>query len=198
VRGYGFGPLEPNTIVIGETEKAEQVEAFTRFMSLSHHLNKNVIMVREGNQVEELPDQPRIDIWWRGKQANIGLMITLAYQLSKGGRWKNARIVMKRLIANESERTEIHTYLKEFKREHRLKLELEILVMESTNPLEMIHRSSKDASLVVMGMKKPDSDSPPDDYIDYYRNMLRDTEGLPLVLVLSAGNVDFSEIIGIG
>lgn len=198
IRGYGFGPLEPNTMVIGGSEKAEQVEAFTRFMRLSHFLNKNLIMVREGHQIEELPEQPRIDIWWRGKQANIGLMITLAYQLSKGGRWKNARIVLKRLISDESERTKIHSYLKEFKEEHRLKLELEILVMESANPLEMIHRSSKDASLVVMGMKTPDPEAPPEDYVDYYRNMLRDTEGLPLVLVLSAGNVDFSEIIGIG
>lgn len=198
MRGYGFGPLEPNTIVIGETEKSEQVEPFTRFMQLSHYLNKNLVMVREGNQVEELPEKPRIDIWWRGKQANIGLMVTLAYQLSKGGRWKNARIVMKRLIAKESERTEIHTYLKKFKEEHRLKLELEILVMESANPLEMIHRSSKDASLVVMGMRKPDPESQSEEYVDYYRKMLHDTEGLPLVLVLSAGNVDFSEIIGIG
>jgi amino acid transporter len=198
MRGYGFGPLEPNTIVIGESEKEEQEEAFTRFMQLSHYLNKNLVMVREGNQVEELPEQPRIDIWWRGKQANIGLMITLAYQLSKGGRWKNARIVMKRLIRDESERTEIHTYLKEYMEEHRLKLELEILVMESTNPLEMIHRSSKDASLVVMGMRKPETDTAQEEYVDYYRRMLKDTEGLPLVLVLSANNVDFSEIIGIG
>lgn len=198
VKGYGFGPIEPNTVVIGETRRPEQIAAYTQFIQLCYKMKRNLVMVRTLDEDDGLPTQPRIDIWWRGKQANIGLMLTIAYLLTRGGRWANARIVLKRLIQDESERKDIMNYLKEFKTEHRLNLELSILVKESPNPLEMIHRSSADASLVLMGMKQPDVEEDPEAYEDYYRQMITDTAGLPLVLVLSAENIDFSEIIGMG
>lgn len=198
VKGYGFGPLEPNTIVIGETRRPEQIEAYTQFIRLCYKMKRNLVMVRTLDEDDGLPTQPRIDIWWRGGQTNIGLMITCAYLLTRGGRWAHARIVLKRLIRDESERKEIMNYLQNFKSEHRLNLELEILVMEHPNPLEMIHRSSADASLVLMGMKQPEPDETPEAYQEYYRGVISNTAGLPLALVLSAENIDFSEIIGMG
>ncbi len=199
VKGYGFGPIEPNTIVMGETRQPQNIAAYTHFIKLCYTMKRNLIMVRTLDEVDDsLPTQPRIDIWWRGKQANIGLMLTVAYLLTRGGRWANARIVLKRLIQDESERKDIMNYLQEFKNEHRLDLELEILIKESPNPLEMIHRSSADASLVLMGMKQPDPEEDEEAYQQYYRQMITDTANLPLVLVLSAENINFSEIIGMG
>ena len=198
VKGYGFGPIEPNTIVMGETRQPQNIESYTRFIRLCYTMKRNLVMVRTLEEDPRLPTQPRIDIWWRGKQANIGLMLTASYLLTRGGRWANARIVLKRLILEESERKDIMTYLQNFKKEHRLKLELEVLVMESRNPLEMIHRSSADASLVLMGMKQPDPEESQESFQNYYRKVINDTEGLPLVLVLSSENIDFSEIIGMG
>ncbi|MCC5849104.1 MAG: hypothetical protein JJU29_13540 [Verrucomicrobia bacterium] len=81
IKGYGFGPLEPNTILLGESQVEEKHEAFVRLIRLTYQLNKNLVMVREGGKEEDLPENPRIDIWWRGRQLNIGLMVTLAYQL---------------------------------------------------------------------------------------------------------------------
>ena len=198
VKGYGFGPIVPNTVVMGETRRPEQIATYTQFIQLCYKMKRNLVMVRTLDEDDGLPTQPRIDIWWRGKQANIGLMLTIAYLLTRGGRWANARIVLKRLIQDESERKDIMNYLQTFKAEHRLNLEVEILIKESPNPLEMIHRSSADASLVLMGMKQPDADEDPEAYQAYYRQMITDTAGLPLVLVLSAENIDFSEIIGMG
>lgn len=198
VKGYGFGPLEPNTIVMGETRRPEQITAYTQFIQLCYKMNRNLVMVRTLDEDDGLPSQPRIDIWWRGGQANIGLMITCAYLLTRGGRWANARIVLKRLIRDESERKEIMNYLQNFKAEHRLNLELEILIMDNPDPLAMIHRSSADASLVFMGMKQPDPKEEAGVYQEYYRQMITNTTGLPLALVLSSENIDFSEIIGMG
>jgi amino acid transporter len=198
IKGYGFGPIEPNTVVIGETERPEHVIPFARLVKQIHHLGRNMVVVRDTSSPEEFPVNPRIDIWWSGQQLNIGLMLTLAFQLSKGGQWANARIVLKRLIRNESERKEIHDFLKDYQQANRLDLELEILIDDLPTPFELIQKSSADADLVLMGMKHPGAEESLEDYADYYQHFMEETRDLPVVLVLCAEKIDFREIIGFG
>ena len=198
VSGYGFGPIEPNTIVIGETEQAPHILPFAHLVRRVHSLDRNLVLVRSVAPPESLPSLPRIDLWWSGQRLNIGLMLALAFQLTKGGRWANARIVMKRLIRDESERKDIQSFLLKYQEEHRLNLEVEILIQADPNPFELIRSSSSDASLVLMGMKHPEKEERAEDYAEYYKNIMDSTEGIPLALVLSAEKLDFSEIIGMG
>lgn len=198
ISGYGFGPLEPNTIVIGETEQPQHLLPFASLVRRVHGLDRNLVLVRDVAPPDELPTRPRIDLWWSGQQLNIGLMLALAFQLTKGGRWANARIVMKRLIREESEREKIQKFLIGYQQEHRLDLEVEILIQADPNPFELIRSSSEDASLVLMGMKHPEKEESPQEYADYYQRIMSSTQGLPLALVLSAENLDFREIIGMG
>ena len=196
ISGYGFGPLEPNTIVIGESEQPQHQLPFAELVRRVHSLDRNLVLVRDVAPPEELPTRPRIDLWWSGQNLNIGLMLALAHQLTKGGRWEQARIVMKRLIRDESERKEVQNFLLELQKEHRLNLEVEILIQAEPNPFELICSSSKDASLVLMGMKHPSPDEPAEEDVAYYQHILRSTEGLPLALVMSAENLDFRQITG--
>lgn len=198
VSGYGFGPLVPNTIVLGETEQAAHLVPFGNLVKRVHSLDRNLVLVRDVAPPEALPTLPRIDLWWSGQQLNIGLMLALAFQMTKGGRWAKARIVMKRLIRNEAERNEIQKFLLSYQEEHRLDLEVEILIQEDPNPFDLIRRSSSDASLVLMGMKHPEKEESAAEYAEYYQSIMKSTQDLPLVLVLSAENVDFREIIGLG
>jgi amino acid transporter len=198
VSGYGFGPIEPNTIVIGETEQAEHVVPFARLVRRVHSLDRNLVLVRSVAPPEALPTRPRIDLWWSGQQLNIGLMLALAFQLTKGGRWADARIVMKRLIREEAERNDVQSFLLKYQEEHRLNLEVEILIQAEPNPFELIRSSSSDASLVLMGMKHPEKEEPAEEYAKYYESIMDSTQGIPLALVLSAEKLDFGEIIGMG
>ncbi len=198
IKGYGFGPLEPNTILLGESQVEEKHEAFVRVIRLTYQLNKNLVMVREGKAESELPEIPRIDIWWRGRQLNIGLMVTLAYQLRRNPQWGKTRIVLKRIVTTGESREEIETYMKEFVEEQRLEMEFEILEPGGRKPFEVIHESSADASMVMLGMKHPDAKESQAAYLNYYRNVISSTEGLPVVMVLSAEEMDFAEIIGVG
>jgi hypothetical protein len=196
ISGYGFGPLEPNTIVIGESEQPQHQTPFAELVRRVHQLGRNLVLVRDVAPPEQLPTLPRIDLWWSGHNLNIGLMLALSHQLNKGGRWENARIVMKRLIRDESERKEVHTFLMELQKEHRLDLEVEILIQADPDPFELIRSSSKDASLVLMGMKHPDPEGTAEEDVAYYRHIMEATHGLPLALVLSAEKLDFRQITG--
>ncbi|MCC5849105.1 MAG: hypothetical protein JJU29_13545 [Verrucomicrobia bacterium] len=88
--------------------------------------------------------------------------------------------------------------MKEFVEEQRLEMEFETLAPGGRKPFEVIHASSTDASMVMLGMKHPDPEESEADYLNYYRNVIRATEGLPVVMVLSAEEMDFGEIIGVG
>lgn len=198
LKGYGFGPLEPNTFVIGESQRPENLSAFTQFILLAHRLDRNLVIVREGGNRPDLPVEPRVDVWWRGQQTNIGLMITLAHLLMASERWANARVVLKRVVEEENDRPEIEKYLGAFMKDMRLDIEFELLPREGRRPVEMIHDSSKGASMVLMGLRHPDPGETLETYHTYYQHIVSATSGLPVVLVLSAEQVDFSEIIGMG
>ena len=201
IKGYGFGPLEPNTILLGESQKAENHESFVRIIRLAHQMNRNLVMVREGLEaVGEAPPTPRqVDIWWRGGPLNIGLMMALAYQLRRGEMWEDARLVLKRILMPDEQREDIETYLREFIEAQRLEIEFELVPSGGGgSPIEMIRASSAEASLVFMGMKHPDPEEGETVYLNYYRNLIAVTEGMPVVMVMSAEKLDFSEIIGMG
>ena len=200
MKGYGFGPLEPNTVVIGDSQRPENLQAFTRLILGAHRLGRNLVLVREPEAPPEeavLPEKPRIDLWWRGgKQNNIGLMITLAYLLSRSERWTESRVILKRIVEDESERAESEKYLSDFVVEQRLNMEVEVTISNGRPFFEILRESSEDATMVFLGMQKPEEDSM-EDYLTYYRRVVEETDHIPLVHVLSADNVDFGEIIGV-
>lgn len=198
IKGYGFGPLEPNTLVLGESQREENLPDFVRLILLSHQMRRNLVLVREGGERGDLPTAPRIDLWWRGQQTNIGLMMTLAFLLKRSDRWAKSRIVLKRTIAHESERPEIEAYLQSFMDQQRLDIEFEVLCAEGKMPFDLMRASSGDAAMVLLGMKHPLPEESEADYLAYYHRLAASTHGLPVVLVLSAEQVDFRQIIGIG
>lgn len=201
INGYGFGPMEPNVYVIGESRDPENTEGVFSLIRQVHLLRRNLVLVREHDTAEEdeKKETPRrIDIWWRGRRHNIGLMLTIAHQMCGSGAWKNARVVLKRLIKDEDEREEMESHLKEFVGEQRLRMDIEIKCMEGRNAFELIHESSGDADLVLMGFKPLDPEATEEDYKAYCRSVLHATEGLPVAFVLASEEMDFSQIIGMG
>ncbi len=195
---YGFGPLEPNTFVFGESQREEHLTGFVRLIHLAHRLNRNLVLVREGGERGDLPEAPRIDIWWRGGAANIGLMLTLAHMLQQSPRWSRATLTLKRLIHDESERPEIEKFIAGYIAEQRLSMGGEVINTQGHNPFDLIRASSAGASMALMGLKHPDKEESHEDYLAYYRRITASTEGIPVVWVLAAERVDFSQIIGIG
>ncbi len=77
VKGYGFGPLTLNIIVLGETERMENVYSFCEVIGMIHRLGRNLVLVRQEQARRVVAAHPRIDVWWRGEQENIELILVL-------------------------------------------------------------------------------------------------------------------------
>jgi len=197
IKAYGFGPIMPNTVLMGETEVDGHIEGYAALLMLAHRLGRNLVLVREGPPPTEGPLEGDVDIWWRGQQGNIGLTLTLAYLLKRSERWSGKRVTLKRVVADEAERVEVEKSLLEFVREKRLDMAVELAVRGAEPVTELIHRSSAGAALVFLGMRAPQMDETVADYAAYYRQLISATAGLPAVLILAAGEVDYRKIVGL-
>ncbi len=198
VKGYGFGPITPNTILMGETVVPDSMDRFASLIQRIHRLHRNLVLVREPAEEPPPISTGRIDIWWRGRQSNIGLTLTLAYLLKRGGYFEDASIVIKRIAESDDEPELSEEALRNHIQAQRLDVDIKTVVRApSGSIMQQIHEESSGAALVCMGLRPPEEDETPASYAAYYRGVIAATDGLPLLLVLAAGEVDYRAIIGL-
>lgn len=191
VTAYGFGPLVPNMVLLGETEDIEQFEPYARLIRRIYRTRRNLVVVRESQTDPEDPDGlrtgDRIDIWWRGQPQNVGLMITLAYLMQRGAGWQNARLLVKQIVDEASEVDPARRRLEAYLEEQRIEAEFDIRVKDTDDVFDMIRPLSAGADLVLFGMRPPLEDESNDSYATGYKILLQNTSGFPAVALVLAG-----------
>lgn len=194
IRTYGYGPLTPNTILIGASAKPETALPFARLVRLVTHTRRNLIVVRENGEVRPPSKRPRIDIWWRGLTPNVAFMLALACLVQRGTGWAGARLRLCHVIEKEEVRDDVRKAFDVFLKGARVRAEVEILVQDARPAFERVVEVSRDAALVFLGLRKP-ADESNEAYAETYRAFLAGTAGLPLVVfALAAESVDFQGI----
>ncbi|MBN1864804.1 MAG: amino acid permease [Victivallales bacterium] len=200
VRTYGFGPLVPNTILVGITEKKENFAKFANLIRLAHESKRNTIIVREpeekdnGDNEDAYGAKKRIDVWWGGRTNNGALMVAMAYLLRKSEAWADAIVVLKTIVRGEEDRESAKIKLDSFIKEARIKMTGEI-IDGNGDFFDTIKKSSKDADLVFMGIRPPSEKETPEEYGAYYGQLLERTKDLRfLVKTLASEDMDFQRI----
>ena len=215
IRSYGFGPIVPNTVLIGVTEKPSSFTDFARLLQLVSRSHRNLVIVRqrptEGatggttgatgpNATEEKPrltrgKDRRIDVWWRDRSSHSAFMLAVAILLRRSRDWTGARLAFKTVVDNESQRAEAALRLSQFLAEARVRATPEVLVRGNEDLFDIIRHSSSGADLVFLGMRPPEPDEPPEFYSAYYEQLLGQTQALPATAFVMAGEkVDFFRI----
>jgi hypothetical protein len=194
VKSYGFGPLVPNTIVLGKAAMPENPVRHAELLSLIQRRQRNLIVLHEGEDLPELTSAHRIDIWWKGHRANLGLMLALAFLLRRHPVWDEAEIVVRRLVNEEEEVAEIAGELRAQLADARFDARVEVLATDE-EPFEVIRRKSRQADLVFLGLRPRAKDETVEAYAEYYAHLTRLTEGLPpTALVVAAEGVDLHQL----
>ena len=196
VRAYGYGPLTPNTILLGDTENESSFNDFSELIELVYRTQRNLIMLREDDA--DTPEEAEsIDVWWGGNPDNIGLMLTLAYQIQKSPVWQQSKLVIKTIVSSEDEHEAATTRLETFVEEQRIPAETEVMIQNGSSFFDIIRESSMGAGLVFMGMRPPGDEETTEEYAQYYGNLMNTTKGMPpLALVLAAEAIEFKRVIG--
>lgn len=187
IQGQSLGALQPNTVMMGWSSDKSRSDAFIKHLHSVSLLGRSIILVSDKG-LPEKNRKKRIDIWWRGKK-NGSLMVLLGHLLTLNWEWRGAEIRLNRVIQNEAGRRPATEALEALIKDARVKATVSVLVSEDPFK-DVLHRHSKDASLVMLGTQLPDQDNA-DQFLVLTEQAM---DGLPTTLiVLSSGEADLLE-----
>ena len=136
-------------------------------------------------------------------------MVTIASLLKRGDAWRQAELVLKSIVPDQSHMADTSRRLNDFVERVRISARCEAICQQVTpsatpgnadgtaprSVFKIIEEHSRGADLVFMGIRSPREDETPGEYRQYYANLLKRTDNLPpTALVLAAEEVDFSAI----
>lgn len=186
---YGFGPIVPNTILIGHTDSGNHAEfgGLVKTMASNH---RNVV-ITDGE--DEILHEGSIDVWWRGKQANGSLMLALAFMLQRADCWRKYRLRVN-MIVPEGEASRANDQLKDFISKARVDAATRII--ESTDSFtKVITEHSSDAALTFIGLRRPAENETDAEYGEYLRNLRDSLSAVSFpVFVLANEKIEFHRI----
>lgn len=155
MQAKGIANLRSNTIMFGWPEKEGRLESILRITRAASNAGKSTIITRL-NWAHEPGREKKIDIWWRGKKRNGDLMLLLAYLLNLNPEWNNAVITVRSIVESEAKRNEALKRLSAMIPETRIRAETEVILKPPENTvMEIMHRESRNADIVFLGMMDP-------------------------------------------
>lgn len=192
IENYGIGALEPNTVVLGASDRDDTKKEFSRYIKYAHSRRKNVIALRKrSDDAHAFGDRRTIHVWWGGIKGNGGLLLILAYLLQSGVEWNQADVNVKIVVDDEAAVEETRRNLLEITDTIRIGATVDVIVREGRNFTDILHENSAGADLVMMGMAEPG-----ENFEAYLDSQLERIEGLPTTaLVLAGEEISFGEVL---
>ena len=192
VRTYGYGPLTPNTVVLGVPRAGTSAtvggvirETFVR--------RRNAVIVGQGDGVDPSTGG-FIDIWWRGENRNGALMLALACLIRKRERaWRHIPLRLNMIVSHRTE-DEAERTIADFLEFARIRAVSRVLRLEGGRPFaDLIAESSSDSLCTFLGLRAPRDDESDEVYGEYCRTLAESCGDVSRVaLVLAGEDVDFT------
>ena len=190
VRAYGFGPIVPNTVMLGAPVESARAQ-FAEFSKLVSGMHRNMLVL--GNPGAERKENGVVDIWWRGGGANGGFMLALALLLKRSG-YCEERLRVNMIVGSRT-REEAESELAKYIKGVRIEAQTRVIESEGKPFTEIIRERSDDAKLSFIGLRAPREDEPVASYGDYFSLLSDALSGVPQpIFVLAAENIDFRRI----
>ncbi len=206
VRAYGFGPLVPNTVLMGAPGDGETAEGIASVARLAVSLRRNLLLAArekgdaaagEDGQAEDLPR--RIDVWWRGRGNNASFMLALACLLRRSRQWEGAALRLCHVAEPGEDPARAEEALCAFLREARVDAEVTVLPSAMAEgpggASAAIRTASAEAGLVLLGLRPPLDGESDAAYGGYLLACRRGAASLPRTLyALATDDIDFRDV----
>ncbi len=206
VRAYGFGPLVPNTVLMGAPGDGETAEGIASVARLAVSLRRNLLLAArekgdaaagEDGKAEDLPR--RIDLWWRGRGNNASFMLALACLLRRSRQWDGASLRLCHAAEPGEDPARAEEALCAFLREARVDAEVTVLPSAMAEgpggASAAIRAASAEAGLVLLGLRPPLEGESDAAYGGYLLACRRGAASLPRTLyALAADGIDFRDV----
>lgn len=201
IRNYGFGLLQPNTIVMRPLSGCEG-NSFAQLLLDTCAQHKNIVILKDDSSRDYLFSDPsrknkQINLWWRGKYpGNFEFCLALAYLLQQSKLWPNSQIYIKMIVKDESYKDKLHQQFETYHSELRINnLQFTPIVDPSENFFSNFEAHSQNADLTFLGLKKPEENTIATEYAEYYQNLLLNTKSVNnIAFAMCSEKIEFRNI----
>ncbi len=180
----GIAGITSNTIMFGWSDKLERGASRLRIMRKAATLGKSTVVCRIVPRSWDTRFR-RIDIWWGGLQNNGDMLLLFAHLISANPEWSGVEISVKTVASSALTLDETRASLRELLLRSRIRASAEVIAPpegSSVSVQDIIHERSRDADLVLMGLKEPREGGE----IAYAERLAKMVEGLPTTLLVRA------------
>ncbi len=152
-RIFGFPGIEPNTVLLGWSKKAENKERFIKLISNIQQYNLNALFLYH-HTVEKKSAKPTIDIWWSGWGRNLSLALNILRHLTRKDPWSRANIRLCIIINNTEDSDKISRYVRNLINEYRTTATVKIIdnQVARQSQEEIIQAESAATDLTIIGI----------------------------------------------
>ncbi|MBP9854331.1 MAG: Na-K-Cl cotransporter [Candidatus Omnitrophica bacterium] len=195
IKAYGYGPLVPNTVLLGEGGRKVTLAEHAKLFLHIYNNRRNLIVVHEGNK-KPLGVCSQIDLWWRSIGKNSGFMLALAHMLKTSPEWMGATLNIKMFVYTSEQETEQKRHLQKLIEHENVDAQVQLYVVkENEDPFPLMRIHSAEADMVFMGMRAPQDNETAESYSQYYTTLLSNVKQMPATaLVMASEQIDFNRI----
>ena len=194
MESYGLGTVKPNTIVLGDTSNSKHIASHAQIIRQATEEHKNILIIKDGPTTHQDTTEggKSIDVWWKGKEGNADLMLTLAYMLKTSSKWRNAKLTLKSIVYDDDEKEGVSKNISQFLKDSRIPADYKLYTSDKKGVFPLIIEKSKSSDIVFLGLKKP---TPDEDYTQYYNDFINQPSPLKTIIFVLAGEkISFMEI----
>ena len=151
----GIAGLSSNTIMLGWRNHPERLATQLLIARRAATLDRSTIICRLAPR--HWADETRfIDVWWGGLQNNGDMLLLFAYLISANPSWRDAVIRVKAIASSAMSRDQMERSLHQLLERTRIDAEPTVYGRPDGETVQdVIHRESKDADIVFLGLSTP-------------------------------------------
>jgi solute carrier family 12 sodium/potassium/chloride transporter 2 len=154
----GFAGALHNTVMLGLPSGDRNDRSYLAMLKQLVHINRNLLLFRKGS-VPWTENSGRIQVWWGGQETNVRLMLILAYLLQQNQELRR-EISLATIVPDDDSIEAAEHKLQATLKDLRLQGEIRIIVNRESRPIsEVILEESTEASIVLLGMARPDDEN---------------------------------------
>lgn len=150
---YGFAGIEPNTVLMGWSERREKKQEFVELIRGFERKNLNSLFLHY-DPVKKLGQTKTIDIWWSGWGRNLALSLNLLRHLTSEAPWRKATVILHVIQNQASEVDRIHQQVQRILANYRIDIALKVHnnYVEQNNRTRIIAIESVKTDLTIIGI----------------------------------------------
>jgi amino acid transporter len=155
-QAHGLVSTAANTVMLGWARQAALQEKQLRLMEGLLKLQKSVLFLNH-QAARGYGDRRQVDIWWRGRDRNIQLMLMIAHIVGSHPDWEDSEIRLIRRLDNPKGSSRASAYLLTYLKNVRVQATPLVLtgLRADESFADTVARTSGDSDLVLVGLPEP-------------------------------------------